>query len=512
MKKTRWVLWLLILACLFTLVACEGETPPPTTDTSGSDLVNNDINGTEEPPSDDPSDGTSEGTSEGTSDNIPEEDDKHVHVMDLQNRCTECEYELIANILIVESIYNESQNVKHLIDRRHTVTVVNTNDPASLPDSIDALALYDEVILVNVANDDMPDGFDELLYTYVTELGGSLLTVCGNEPDDNPTDDQWTANAFTRHDMYGTLYQELLPVEIINYTPPTAVVFVVDTSGSMYAPNGGIPYEESKLYAVEQAITNALDALTERDYVAIISMDDRSYEILPLTSITQRSEILATIKSLPEKVTGGGTVASPAIERAGKMLSEHSDSINKHIVLITDGEFSHDDIEAVQYHTKHNTDIGITMSIFGINCTASASMQMKHLLLNYGHSQLFYDVTNIQQLPTVMRESLEIPLFKETQYWSFIPQISLDDPIVSEIDPTSMPVLYGFYGSKLKEGAEMILYGPFAPIYARWQTGKGTVGSFMCDLNGTWSTDFLNSNEGYTILKNIIADLLNSAV
>jgi hypothetical protein len=70
-----------------------------------------------------------------------------------------------------------------------------------------------------------------------------------------------------------------------------------------------------------------------------------------------------------------------------------------------------------------------------------------------------------------------------------------------------MPTLDGYYGVKAKEGAQVILMGDYTPIYTQWQCGKGTVGTFACDLNGTWSSDFVESPVGATLINNIVTNL-----
>lgn len=89
------------------------------------------------------------------------------------------------------------------------------------------LRQYDEVVLVNIANADMPEGFDVILNSYVHDYGGGLFTVGGN-------DENGEANAYNKDDLEGTLYQQMLPVQAINYTPPLGVAFLLDISGSMY--------------------------------------------------------------------------------------------------------------------------------------------------------------------------------------------------------------------------------------------------------------------------------------
>jgi hypothetical protein len=73
-----------------------------------------------------------------------------------------------------------------------------------------------------------------------------------------------------------------------------------------------------------------------------------------------------------------------------------------------------------------------------------------------------------------------------------------------------MPELDGFYGVKAKKDATVILMGEYTPIYAEWKLGRGRVGSFACDLNGTWSADFISSSVGATIVNNIVTSLFPS--
>ena len=67
------------------------------------------------------------------------------------------------------------------------------------------------------------------------------------------------------------------------------------------------------------------------------------------------------------------------------------------------------------------------------------------------------------------------------------------------------------YRSALKEGATEIIHSPYGPLLAHWRYGKGMVGSFMCDLNGTWSADFINSEKGAELINRIIFILANSS-
>jgi hypothetical protein len=59
------------------------------------------------------------------------------------------------------------------------------------------------------------------------------------------------------------------------------LIVIVDTSGSMIAD----PYESSPLYWAMRGAEACLDALTERDYVGIMTLADRYTEELSLTPV-----------------------------------------------------------------------------------------------------------------------------------------------------------------------------------------------------------------------------------
>ena len=418
--------------------------------------------------------------------------------------------ETFTEILVIESIEDESKSLVAMLGEELNVDVVDVADENSMPATLEELRSYDEIMLVNVSNDDLPMGFDEILYQYVHDIGGGLFTVCGNEADSGS--EEWTANAYTREDMYGTKYQEMLPVEIVNYTAPVGVVIIVDTSGSMM----GSPYESSKLYWAMQGAQACLDALTERDYVGIMTLADKYTEELALTPRTQRDKILGAIAELEEAaidgtITSGGTIFSAAMERAGKALAARSDIEKKHIIIVSDAEPSGGDAENYQYWAKENAKMGITMSIVGIDASPDAGNRMVDLLVNYAgcKAENYQNITNgnYDSLPTIMRENLEVPEIKSVNYETFTPEISAYNSITNGIAQDDMPTLDGYYGVKLKPDATAILMGKYTPVYSQWEFGKGRVGTFACDLNGTWSIDFITSPIGIRLINNVVYSL-----
>jgi len=123
---------------------------------------------------------------------------------------------------------------------------------------------------------------------------------------------------------------------------------------------------------------------------------------------------------------------------------------------------------------------------------------------------------------TVMKQDLMVPSIKDHVAEPFAPEIAnVISPVVSGVKtvmneegstaerPYMTVNLGGFYGTKLKKNADLILKGEHEiPIYAQWKYGKGTVGSFMCDLNGTWSADFMQDENGKKFLDNLFKNLM----
>ena len=414
--------------------------------------------------------------------------------------------EIFDDILVIESLDGESTSLCDMLREELKVTVLNVGDITRMPKTVEELRAYDEIILCNVANADLPEGFDKLLYSFVYDYGGGLFTVCGNKEDANPNDDLFEANAYTKKDMNGTLYQQMLPITAIEYTPPVAVMILIDRSGSMYDPNSGLPEENSKLGYAKQGAEACLDALTERDYIGIMSLGDDYNEQISLTPRPQRDKILAAIESIKG---GGGTIFSDAIERAGKILEAQSNVERRHIIIVTDGEPSPDDEERYTYWLDVNRQKGITTSIVGIQANPSAKNKMIFALTEYAGmtDKNFHDVADVQKVPQIMREDLMVPDIKDVNYTSFKPTVDIQNSVTAGLGEIEIPELDGFYGVKLKEGATQILGGEYTPIYAQWQFGKGTVGTFACDLNGVWSSKFIDSDFGVKFVNNAVQAL-----
>ena len=420
--------------------------------------------------------------------------------------------ETFTKVLMVERNVGESTNMKNLLDEQSDglldITVVSTFD-SELPDTLDEMRAFDQVILVNIANADMPQGFDELLYRYVYEIGGGLLTIGGNQVDNDgnvvlDAKGDVVANAYNREDMRteaggDTLYQQMLPVQAIDYTPPIGVMIIIDRSGSMdgsYSAGG-----QSKLDLAKEGAKACLRALSSRDYVGIMTLDDTYSEEIPLTPRTQEAKILAAIDGIQ---IGGNTVFTSSLERAGAALKALTNVERRHVILVSDG-LPGDKYDDYGPKIKHyNETAGVTYSMVIIDGQTTSEEASLRKATEVDGGGRYYNIWDVGTLPTIMREELNMPEIKAVHHEPFVPEIANYTSIVSGVNQADIPQLSGFYGTKLKDGATASLMGEYVPIYAQWKYGEGMVGSFMCDLNKVWSKDFMEDATGKRIVSNIV--------
>lgn len=182
------------------------------------------------------------------------------------------------DILILERTEGESAYLTEMLDEVFKVNVALISDTEAVPSTVDELRQYDEVILVNIANSDMPEGFIEILQSYVYDYGGGMFTVGGNRTDESGA---IVANTYNRDDMYNTLYQEMLPVEAIDYTPPLGLMMIIDRSGSMESVEDST--QKTYLELAKEAAAATLRALDDRDYCGVMTLGSDAGEAIEMT-------------------------------------------------------------------------------------------------------------------------------------------------------------------------------------------------------------------------------------
>lgn len=424
--------------------------------------------------------------------------------------------EVFNKILVLERADGESDALKSMLTENdlYTIEVKNIADAAALPQTVDALREYDQIILNNVSEKEMPVGFGDMLYSYVYDYGGGVFTVGGD-------DENGDANAYSNSSdkvIYGSLYQQMLPVQLINYTPPVGVMVLIDRSTSM-----AWTYEDrEKMAWAKDGAASCLNALTERDYFGIITFSLNYEVVLEPTPRTQEAKILAAIDSLEWIVDG--TSYPAAIDRAGMMLKSLTQVAKRHIILVSDGQVPENEVETYENLIKNlYLTAGITFSVVGLGMEEQYVGKMEHAA-ELGHGRA-HNVTNLNNLVREMREDLNAPEIKDLVEETFSPLVyNPASPLVQGLERDYDPdqdgtdsknrdrltvQLDGFYGVKVKSAADLVLVGDYeVPIYAQWKLGKGMVGSFMCDLYGNRSAQWITDINGQEFIRRAVGNLM----
>lgn len=427
-------------------------------------------------------------------------------------------------ILVLEQEKDQSkQLVSLLLANQFKVTLLNLyneEDKSKLPTTIEQLREYDEVIMNNIANKDLPAEFVPILYDYVYTYGGGLFTTGGSDLQGN-------AHAYNRADMYGTMYQEMLPVQAVNYKPPVGVMVIIDCSGSM----------ESTLEWAKAGASSCLNVLTDKDYdfgscyFGLMTLASDYNTILPLTSTAEKNKIQSAINNLDKAV--GATIFPGAIDGAGRALRALKEVSKKHIIIVTDGAVPENDIARYEEYAKNYSDTdGITISVVGVGMqkvngyddaevedipTDSSYCKMLRLTKITGGRLYVVPKNEEEKLATLMREDLQSPEIQEINRENFHPIIEKPtspifngvEKLMSETSSNRLPtILTGFYGVKVRSIDHLIIKGNYnVPIYAQWKFGKGTVGSLMVDVYGLYSESLLKDINGEKLITNIVAGI-----
>jgi len=437
----------------------------------------------------------------------------------LQNNnvyCTYIDLQVFDKILLVETYEHEADTLNDLLILDYEVTRVNARDP-QFPTTLGELRQYDQIIMANVASVDLPVGFDVTLTQYVKELGGGLLTVGGNRYDEDgkPVLGEYglpVPNAYNPVDNYNVnnpnasehpnpTYQDLLPVKAEKYSPPVGVIIIIDRSASMMNKYG----TDTKLDWAKIGAKACVETLNARDYVGIMTLEDYYNEDASLTPVTHKSEVFKAIDSIE---VGGGTVFKGALERAGASLLANKSIEKRHIILISDGL----PYDADAYMTPAGfgpeimrlKKLGVTLSTVMVAVESqTAEDLMKNCAEVLGGGR-YYNVLDYKEFTTTMIDELTVKEIKAYNPVDFTPVVSTQNSVLNGIDLNAIPQLGGFYGSQTKRGATEVLSAEFVPVYSTWKVGKGRVGSFMCDLNGTWSKNWFESSTGKQLINNIV--------
>ncbi|WP_447762007.1 vWA domain-containing protein [Sphingopyxis panaciterrae] len=165
--------------------------------------------------------------------------------------------------------------------------------------------------------------------------------------------------------------------------PRANLVFLIDTSGSMNAPN--------KLPLVKQSLGLLLDQLNGNDRVAIVTYAGSAGTALEPTPASQRSKIMAVLDQLG---AGGSTAGAEGIRQAYALAQRNLDpnGVNR-VLLATDGDFNVGitDQNELKGYIERERGKGIFLSVLGFGMGNYNDALMQTLAQNGNGAAAYID-------------------------------------------------------------------------------------------------------------------------
>jgi Ca-activated chloride channel family protein len=183
--------------------------------------------------------------------------------------------------------------------------------------------------------------------------------------------------------------------------PPSNLVFLIDVSGSMSAPN--------KLPLLKTAFKMLVQQLRAQDRVAIVVYAGAAGVVLDSTSGSEKAKIIAKIDGLQ---AGGSTAGGEGLKLAYNTAKEkHLEGGNNRVILATDGDFnvgSSSEGELTRLIEERRND-GIFLSILGFGMGNIKDNKMESMA-DHGNGNYAY-IDNALEAKKVMVSQMAGTLF-----------------------------------------------------------------------------------------------------
>ena len=178
--------------------------------------------------------------------------------------------------------------------------------------------------------------------------------------------------------------------------PPANLVFLVDVSGSMQAPN--------KIFLLKNALKMMVKKMRAEDTISLAVYAGAAGEVLSPTSGAEKAKIYAAIDNLQ---AGGSTNGGAGIRLAYGLAEANlkKDGINR-VILATDGDFNvgTTNIEELERLAEQKRETGVALTVLGFG-TGNYNDQLMQKIAQAGNGNAAY-IDNLNEARKVLIEEM----------------------------------------------------------------------------------------------------------
>lgn len=360
------------------------------------------------------------------------------------------------------------------IDARHMMA-------AEFPDSLSSLMDTDAVILVNTDCGNFTFAQQEIICSYVNDLGGGLVMTGG-------------PSSFGAGGWIGSPVAEILPVDLDppqkKQLPKGALVLIMH---ACEMPQGN--------YWGKLVASSAVQTLSRLDLVGILAynwqgagLDEWVY---PLSEVGDKSEVLSSINLMQ---MGDMPSLHNHLQQAYDKLKA-CDAAQKHVIVITDGD-PQDPSDAL---LKSCVESGITVSTVGIfPHQQSDFLRLKRVAEATGGQA--YDVKNPNELPQIFIKEAMVVRRNLINEQTFTPQLVYSLSEITKGLSANYPDLDGYIITGPKGGLNQIILNSQEndPVLAICQSGMGRCAAFTSSIDSRWASNWLGWSNFETFWEQVV--------
>ena len=336
-----------------------------------------------------------------------------------------------------------------------------------IPSSLKEMERYDFMILSDVSADQVSNGQQDLIESYVRDLGGGFVMAGGQ-------------NGFGLGGWRHTKIEKILPVKMDakkqQDQPAIALCLVIDRSGSMSG---------QKIEMAKEAAKATAETLSPDDYIEVIAFDSQPMRLVRMQTARNRMRILSDISRLQ---SNGGTDIFPALQMANEDLALVA-AKRKHVILLSDGEAP---LSGIKELVQEMVSEAMTASAVALG--EDADKNLMKLVAETGGGR-FYFVKDPNSLPRIFTKETELVSKSAAVDEYFQPVLVTPADFLRGIDIEGSPYLHGYVATELKPppAQEILIPGDHEenPLLARWRVGLGWTLAWTSDVKNLWAAEWL---------------------